>query len=526
MITKRLPDNRSGIEEAASILAGGGIVAIPTETVYGLAANAYDEEAIKQVFAAKGRPQDNPLIVHISDMDMLKEVACDIPKTAYLLAERFWPGPLTLVLPRGDKIPSSVSAGLSTVAVRMPSHPVAHNIIKASALPLAAPSANASGSPSPTTAEHVIADLDGKIDAVMLSGSCAVGVESTVLTLCTQPPRLLRPGGVTAEQLRELLPDLVIDKAVLAEPEKDKPVASPGMKYKHYSPRCRVIMVEGEGFADFVNRKGDCGALCFAEEADKISRPHIVYGKENDPATLAEGLFSALREADNLGVDLIYAHAPKKSGVGLAVYNRLIRAAGFSVVNTDCTVIGLTGPTGAGKSTLAALAAERGITVIDCDKVAREVAKSGDLFPALKAEFGEDIIKNGTLDRALLAVRAFSNARKTERLNSIMLPPIVEKIKSMLIGGIVLLDAPTLFESGLDSICSAVICVIADNDTQKQRIIERDNLSEEAANARLRARKSDEFFLSRADYVIYNNGSREDFIKQAETLLSNITEGK
>jgi len=334
METKKLPETGEGISEAARILAEGGIVAIPTETVYGLAASAYDTAAIERVFSAKGRPQDNPLIVHISDMEMLREVAAEIPKEAEQLAERFWPGPLTMVLPRGEKIPASVSAGLSTVAVRMPSHPVAHNIIKESGLPLAAPSANVSGSPSPTKAAHVLEDLGGKIDGVVMAGDCAVGVESTVITLCVKPPRLLRPGGVTLDELRLVLPDIEVDPAVLSEPEAGKPVSSPGMKYKHYSPRCNVIMVCAEsGFADFVNNESDCGAICFRAEVADIKCPHIVYGDEENPKTLAEGLFSALREADNLGAETVYAHAPKAEGVGLAVYNRLIRAAGFRVIN-------------------------------------------------------------------------------------------------------------------------------------------------------------------------------------------------
>ena len=332
MITKRLSDDIGGIKEAAEILKSGGTVAVPTETVYGLAASAFDEDAIKRVFIAKGRPQDNPLIVHISDMDMLLEVVADVPPIAKVLAEKFWPGPLTMVLPKGDKIPFSVCAGLDSVAVRMPSNEVAHNVIKCAGLPLAAPSANTSGSPSPTKASHVLSDLDGKIDAAMQSGDCTVGVESTVLTLCTQPPRLLRPGGVTAEQLREYIPDLEVDTAVFTEPEKDKPVASPGMKYKHYSPKTEIIMVETERFSEFMKDKEFCGALCFFEEESELSCPHIAYGSGARPESLAEGLFSALRAADTLGVSTVYAHAPKKSGVALAVYNRLIRAAAFRVI--------------------------------------------------------------------------------------------------------------------------------------------------------------------------------------------------
>ena len=333
MKTLRLSDKAEGITAAAQILKNGGIVAIPTETVYGLAASALDPDAIEKVFLAKGRPQDNPLIVHISNMETLPHVAKSVPKTAYELAEAFWPGPLTMVLPRGESIPKSVSAGLDTVAVRMPSSAVARAVIDASGLPLAAPSANLSGSPSPTEAEHVLCDLDGKIEAVVMSERCAVGVESTVVSLVCEPPRLLRPGGITAEQLREFLPDLQIDSAVLAEPEAGKPVASPGMKYKHYSPKTRLVLVDADGkaFSDYVNQKTDCGALCF-EEDKGLSCPFRVYGSESDDASQANGVFAALRAADKLGVSTVYVHAPRKSGIGLAVYNRLVRAAAFEVV--------------------------------------------------------------------------------------------------------------------------------------------------------------------------------------------------
>ena len=335
MKTLRLKDGKADICRAAEILKNGGIVAIPTETVYGLAASAFDGDAIDKVFIAKGRPQDNPLIVHISDMEMLEDITCDVPNVLYTLAEKFWPGPLTLVLPCGDKVSKKVTAGLETVAVRMPSSAVARDIIKETGLPLAAPSANISGSPSPTSAEHVLSDLDGKIDAVVMSENSRVGVESTVVTLSTNPPRLLRPGGVTAEQLKEFLPDLVLDSAVLAEPEKDKPVASPGMKYKHYSPKTKILLVEAKSddFANFVNKEQNCGAICFSEDEKLLSVPHIVYGKADDDASQAAGLFDALRAADTLSAEKVYVHAPQKSGVGLAVYNRLIRAAGFEVID-------------------------------------------------------------------------------------------------------------------------------------------------------------------------------------------------
>ena len=333
MLTKRLKADENGIEHAAEILKKGGIVAIPTEAVYGLAASAYDENAVKKVFLAKGRPQDNPLIVHIADIDDLKTVARDIPDSAFAAAKRFWPGPLTMIFKRTDKIPAGVSAGLDTVAVRMPSDKTAREIIKKS-VPLAAPSANTSGRPSPTSAQYVLDDLDGKIDAVVMSGDCEVGVESTVITLVTNPPRLLRPGAVTVEQLREIFPDITVDNAVLAEPKNGERVASPGMKDKHYAPKTETYLVEGssESFADFVNSKENAAAVCFREEESKITVPKLCYGTASDEATLAHSVFSVLRRADNLGVQEIYVHAPSKSGVGLAVYNRLIRAAAFRVI--------------------------------------------------------------------------------------------------------------------------------------------------------------------------------------------------
>ena len=332
MITQKLNADRQGINTAAEILKNGGVVAIPTETVYGLAANAYDEKAIKAVFKAKGRPQDNPLIVHISDMEMLNEVAEDIPKTAFLCAEKFWPGPLTMVLKRSDKISDCVSAGLSTVAVRMPREQTAHKIIEESRLPLAAPSANVSGKPSPTTYTHVINDLDGKIDAVVMGAECTVGVESTVITLAGEHPVLLRPGAVTMEQLKEILPDITVDNAVLSELTPGQKAASPGMKYKHYAPQTETFLVEGENFADFVNEKQNALAVCFAEESEQIKIPKIVYGTNTNPETFANKLFGVLREVDKTGVKTVFVHAPEKSGVGLAVYNRLIRAAAFKVI--------------------------------------------------------------------------------------------------------------------------------------------------------------------------------------------------
>lgn len=336
MITQKLDATncyKTAINVASNILKEGGIVAIPTETVYGLAASAYNNDAIFKVFAAKGRPQDNPLIVHISDLDMLNEIATDVPPKAYECAQKFWPGPFTMILPRGDKIADSVSAGLDTVAVRMPANKTALDIIGISGLPLAAPSANTSGKPSPTTAQHVIADLDGKIDAVVIGDDCDVGVESTVVSLIGTP-RLLRPGAVTVEQLRQVLPDLAVDDAVLSELKETEKAASPGMKYKHYAPHTQTYLVEGcsRSFCEFVNGKTDCVAVCFSEEYFSINTKKISYGSKRDELSLAQNVFSVLRQVDELGVKAAYVHAPGKDGVGLAVYNRLIRAAAFRVI--------------------------------------------------------------------------------------------------------------------------------------------------------------------------------------------------
>ena len=323
------------ISAAAQILKNGGVVAIPTETVYGLAANALDTNAVKKIFAAKGRPQDNPLIVHISKFDEIYDLVTDVPDTAKLLADAFWPGPLTMVLPKSDIVPSVISAGLDTVAVRMPSHPIAREIIKQSGCPLAAPSANISGKPSPTTAEHVVADMDSKIDAVVISDQCSVGVESTVILLANGQKRLLRPGGITVEMLTSVIGNIDIDDAVLTDSVTGK-VSSPGMKYKHYSPNTNIVLVNGstDQFVKFItNQTGSIAAICYEEDCDKIEIPLITYGNIKNEASLAQGIFDALRKVDNLNVKTAYVHAPNKNGIGLAVYNRLLRAAAFEVID-------------------------------------------------------------------------------------------------------------------------------------------------------------------------------------------------
>lgn len=325
------------LDEAAAIIRRGGLVAIPTETVYGLAADATNPEAVSAIFAAKGRPQDNPLIVHIDSAAQLSLIAREIPETARILADRFWPGPLTIILPKTDLIPSVTSAGLDTVAIRLPSHPIAREIIRRAGVPVAAPSANLSGSPSTTTAQHCLTDLDGRVDAIVDGGPCTVGVESTVLSLAGRP-RLLRPGAVTPELLREILPDLELDDAVVRQPAPGVRVASPGMKYQHYAPRCEVFLVDGppEQYPCWVNARADkepgVFALCGDEDLPLLRCPAVSLGPCQNEDAQAARLFSCLRELDEKGARTVYARCPRKSGMGLALYNRMVRAAAFRIL--------------------------------------------------------------------------------------------------------------------------------------------------------------------------------------------------
>lgn len=352
METLLLAATEESIDTAARLLKKGEVVAIPTETVYGLAANALSDTAVRKIFAAKGRPQDNPLISHIASLDMLEMVASDIPDSAFQLAAAFWPGPLTLVLPRGGRVSDAVCAGLSTAAVRMPSHTVARAIIARSGVPLAAPSANLSGSPSPTTARDVLADMQEKISLIVDGGACAVGVESTVVSLVGQEPVLLRPGFITAEQLEAVLgKKLTLSSAITSALADGETAASPGMKYKHYAPKASIILVQGsaDAYCDYVRNQWQeaCSkaeseslssglyALCFAGEESSLPCPCVSYGARNDSAAQAHQIFSALRELDARGAVTAYAHCPEKSGVGLAVYNRMLRAAAFRVVELE-----------------------------------------------------------------------------------------------------------------------------------------------------------------------------------------------
>ena len=336
-MTRLLPGDSLGIREAAALLRAGELVGIPTETVYGLAANALDGGAVGRIFTAKGRPQDNPLIVHIADWEALPPLVAEVPPLAKKLADAYWPGPLTMVLPRGPEVSEVTCAGLDTVGVRMPSHPVVQAVIRRSGVAFAAPSANLSGKPSPTSAADTFADMDGRLPLILDGGECTYGVESTVVSLTGEQPVLLRPGYVTKEQLEAALGEPVLVSHAILEKLADGEVArSPGMKYKHYAPKAEITILEGsfDAFCKYVADHAGEGVwgLCFDGEADRLPVPCIEYGSENKPAEQAHKLFSALRDLDRHGAVTVYARCPRRDGVSMAVYNRLIRAAAFRVV--------------------------------------------------------------------------------------------------------------------------------------------------------------------------------------------------
>lgn len=340
MNTQVLPVNDASIAQAAALLKAGELVALPTETVYGIAADARNGDAVKKIFAAKGRPQDNPLIVHIYGMEMLAGIVAEVPARAQKLAAAFWPGPLTMVLPRGCEVSSVTCAGLDTVGVRMPSHPVVQAVIQASGVAFAAPSANLSGKPSPTNAADTYADMQGRLPLVLDGGESAVGVESTVVTLVGEHPMLLRPGYVTKEELETVLGEEVLVSPAILEKLKEGEIArSPGMKYKHYAPLAQVTILQGNfaAYREYLTAHAADGvwALCFDGESAVLKEcgvPGIEYGSAADGAAQAHRLFTALRELDRAGAKVVYARCPQKDGVAMAVYNRLVRAAAFRVV--------------------------------------------------------------------------------------------------------------------------------------------------------------------------------------------------
>lgn len=520
METKILTTTEKDIELAGEIIRNGGLVAFPTETVYGLGANALNDEAVKSIYVAKGRPSDNPLIVHIAEKSDIAPLVEEIPENAQKLIDAFFPGPLTVILKKSKLVGDIVSGGLSTVAVRMPENETARRLIKASGCPIAAPSANTSGLPSPTKAKHVIDDMNGKIDAIINGEDCKFGVESTVVTLTDGFPVILRPGAITKEMISEVIGGVFVSPAVFSEPDDNAKVPSPGMKYKHYSPKASVTIVEAgrEKFETFVNQQKDAFALCF--EDDNVTIPKVTYGKESDDLSQAKELFDALRKLDELGAKRVFARMPQRDGVGMAVYNRLIRAAGFEILRLNKVFeIGITGPTGAGKSYVSKKLEERGFKVVYADKIAREVTENNpELLSQLSKEFGNDIIKpDGSLDRQLLAKLAFPFRAK--RLGEIMHPAIMERSINEA-SGLCVFDASQLFEARAEKYCQSVVSVLADTETRIERIIKRDGVTREQAVNRICAQHDDRFFIEHSDYVIYNNG--EDIDEQIDKMLESV----
>lgn len=331
------PADEAGIDQAAQLLRRGEIFALPTETVYGIAADARQGAAVRKIFEAKGRPQDNPLIVHVAGPEMLPGLVAEIPERAQLLISAFCPGPLTIIMPRGPEVADECCAGLDTVGIRMPSHPVAREVIRRSGCAFAAPSANLSGRPSPTNAQDVLADMDGRLPLILDGGECAVGVESTVVSVVGPKPTLFRPGHITLENLERALGEEVeVSAAILEKLPEGAVVRSPGMKYKHYAPKADITILDGsfEQFRAYVQAHADQNpsCLCFTGEASQLGVPCVEYGREGDGADQAKHLFRSLRALDEQGDGVVYARCPGRDGLSMAVYNRLVRAAAFRVV--------------------------------------------------------------------------------------------------------------------------------------------------------------------------------------------------
>jgi len=335
--------SREIVNEAGNILKSGGLVAFPTETVYGLGGNALDKDAVKKIFEAKGRPQDNPLIVHISDFDEIDPLVLEIPEIAKVLMKEFWPGPMTIIFKKSALIPYETSAGLDCVGIRMPSNQVAREIIKASGVPIAAPSANISGRPSPTDVESCIEDLDGKIEMIVGGEKCQVGVESTVIDCTINPPCVLRPGGITLEMLKCIDNNIYIDPAIMKKPDVDFRPKAPGMKYRHYAPKAPVKIIEGdtektvakinEIVQNYIDENKKVGIIATDETKTQYKNGIVVsLGTRKDMESIARNLFLTLRSFDDTDVSVILSESFEEKGVGIAIMNRLKKAAGFDIM--------------------------------------------------------------------------------------------------------------------------------------------------------------------------------------------------
>ena len=509
------PDDAAQIAAAASIFRRGGLLAIPTETVYGLGADGLNEEAVLHIFEAKGRPQDNPLILHIPDASWLARYCEDVPEAAYRLAEAFWPGPLTMILPKAPMVPLRTTGGLTTVGMRCPDHAVTRAIIAAAGVPVTAPSANTSGRPSCTTAAHVRADMDGKIDGVVDGGDCAVGVESTIIDLTVTPPRLLRPGGLPLEKLQAVLGEVALDKAVTQQLSAGEQPRAPGMKYRHYAPKAPVTVVTGSpaesGRWLRANLPDGAGRILFDEFVPLFPANEVrTIGSRRDKAEQARRVFDALRSFDDTNVSEIYAQCPDSEGLGLAVGNRLKKAAGFHTVDArdGKFVVGLTGQTGAGKTSVLRALAAQGAYTVDCDAFYYERLRDDAALQAeLDAAF-PGVLRGGELDRQKLGTMVFGDASALAQLDGIVrrhLPRAAARAIAASETRTAAIDAIKLFESGLAALCDQTVAVTAPEDVRVRRIMHRDGIDEARARARVRAQKDEAFYRERCDAVFEND---------------------
>ena len=517
------------ISAAADILRQGGLIGIPTETVYGLGANALDEDAVRKIFEAKGRPQDNPLIIHIPGPQWLPRYCEDVPPLAYTLARKFWPGPLTMILKRKKIIPDATTAGLDTVGVRCPDHQVTLAIIRESGVPIAAPSANTSGRPSCTTAADVMEDMEGKIDAVVDGGPCQVGVESTIIDLTCEPPRLLRPGGLPLEALEDVAGPIAVDRAVTQQLKEGEQPKAPGMKYRHYAPKAPVTVVTGPAASSartiqHLAQPGD-GVICFDEFATLFDQQVVEHlGPSQDKRIQAQRVFDALRAFDSTDVPQIYAQCPDSQGLGLAISNRLKKAAGFKTIAAEerKVILGITGGTGSGKTSALNAIRDLGGTVIDCDAVYHKmVAENQELRHAIEVKFHGVFNSDGSLNRKKLGELVFENKERMEQLNEVIYRFLVPEVQRLCQegGDLVAIDAINLVESGVDSICDKTIAITAPMELRVRRITARDGIDERYARMRISAQKSDEFYRGKCDYELSNTAETAEAFQSAAQIF-------
>ena len=530
------------IMAVAKILREGGLVGIPTETVYGLGANGLDGDAVRRIFEAKGRPNDNPLILHVTGQQWLPRYCQDVPPLAYVLARKFWPGPLTMILKRKPIIPDETTAGLDTVAMRCPNHPVTLAIIREAGVPIAAPSANTSGRPSCTTAQDVLEDMDGKIQGVVDGGPCTVGVESTILDLTCDPPRLLRPGGLPLEELERLIGHIDVDKAVTSPLKEGEKPKAPGMKYRHYAPKAPVTVVTGmpeKSAQEILNRvTPTSGVICFDEFVNLFRDQEVhALGPSGDKLTQAQRVFDALRTFDNSAVTEIFAQCPDNRGLGLAIGNRLKKAAGFHVVEADSerVVLGITGGTGAGKTSALRAVESLGGTVIDCDAVYHQMLDSDEAFRRdIHSSFPSAFDRDGVLDRQKLGQEVFSDKERLAQLNDIVYRHMIPEVNRRVSEGtanLYAIDAINLLEGGVDQLCDRTVAVTAPMELRVRRIMARDNITEQYARLRISAQKPDEYYRGKCDCELNNAAdSPAAFEKEAreffEKLVASVKEEK